>query len=276
MKLGGFAGEILKINLADNSIEKEEIEHETAKKYIGGLGYNIKLAYDLFNPSVKPFDPRNQLIIGVGSLVGTFAPGSSRVFATTKMPANNLIGWCGGGGMRFGSNLKYSGYDHVVINGKAKKPIYLKIIDDDIEICSADRLWGLGIDETSEKLYQKHGSSSGVISIGQAGENNIKFSIAMIDRASTFGRGGIGAVFGSKNLKAIVTKGSKGIGIHDKKRFKNICDGLFKRIRNYPLLKDWQKYGLLMSLPGVSPEVYEKELNLSPRKISELYSNNII
>jgi aldehyde:ferredoxin oxidoreductase len=192
--------------------------------------------------------------------VGTYAPGATRIFGTTKLPINKAIGWCGGGGMHFGCMQKCAGYDHIVINGKSDKPVYLKIFDEDVQICDATSLWGKGIDETTDKLWKKYGRPLGVISIGQAGENLVTFSMALVDRASSFGRGGFGAVFGSKNLKAIIVRGKKGIRVADKKRFKKVCDGLYERIRSYPQLKDWQKLGLLQSLPYMPKDLYLEKL----------------
>lgn len=260
MDIGGYSGEILHIDLTERKIKKEKINLDAAEKFLGGLGYNMKLAYDLMEVGVDPLSPENLLILGAGVLVGTFAPGASRVFATTKLPINNRIGWCGGGGMRFGCMLKNSGFDHVVIRGASETPVFLKIFDDDIEICDANSLWGKGIDETTKRLRDEFGNSTGVISIGQAGESLVKYSMAFVDQGSSFGRGGVAAVFGSKNLKAVISKGTKGVAVVHKKRFKKVCDDLYSRIRNYPLLREWQKFGLIMSLPFLPKDVYQDRL----------------
>jgi len=257
---GGYAGEVLHVDLTEGKIEKEELNPDIAEKFLGGLGTNTKLAYDLMKPGAGPLSPENPLILGVGPLVGTYAPGASRVFLTTKLPINNAVGWCGGGGMHFGCMLKCAGYDHVVISGRSDKPVYLKIFDDTVEICDASALWGKGIDKSTDMLYEKYGRPLGVIAIGQAGENMVKYSMALIDRASSFGRGGVAAVFGSKNLKAIVVRGGKGVSVADKKRFKKVCDGLYERIRKYPLLKEWQRLGLIVSLPYIDKDLYLEKL----------------
>ncbi|MHA1729340.1 MAG: aldehyde ferredoxin oxidoreductase N-terminal domain-containing protein [Promethearchaeota archaeon] len=256
MKIGGYGGKILRVDLTNRTLEKEDLDMDIASKFIGGLGVSVKIAYDLMKPGIEPLSPENPLILGAGPLVGTYAPGATRIFAVTKLPVNNAVGWCGGGGMYFGCMLKNTNFDHVIIHGRSETPIYLKIFDDKIEFSKADTLWGKGIDETTELLYKKFGKPLGVIAIGQAGENLVKYSMGMVDRASSFGRGGIAAVFGSKNLKAIIVRGSKGVRVADKKRFKKVCDGLYKRIRKYPLLDDCQKFGLLMSLPSIPRDVY--------------------
>ncbi len=260
METGGYAGKILHVDLSEGIVEKEDLNLDTAERFIGGLGVNIKLAYDLMKPGVDPLSPENLIILGAGVLVGTYAPGATRIFATTKLPINNAIGWCGGGGMHFACMQKCAGYDHIVISGKSDKPVYLKVFDDEVEFCDAKSLWGKGIDEATDTLYDKYGRPLGVIAIGQAGENLVKYSIAMVDRASTFGRGGVAAVFGSKKLKAVIVRGRKGVRVSNKKRFKKVCDGLYERIRKYDQLKEWQKLGLIMSLPYIDKNLYLEKL----------------
>jgi len=258
-KLDGYAGSILYVDLSKGEVEKKPLDLDLAKNYLGGLGASIKLAYDLLRPRTDPLSPENVVVIGAGPMVGTLAPGSSRVCAVTKLPANRAIGWAGAGGCSFGCMLKNAGYDHVVIRGRSPKPVYLKVFDDEVEICDAGWLWGKGVERTTEELWREHGRPTGVIAIGQAGENLVKFSMAFVDKTSTLGRGGLGAVMGSKNLKAIVAKGTKGVGFSDP-RFVKLCYELFERIKRYPRLKEWQEFGLLMSLPVLPREVYSEKL----------------
>lgn len=150
--------------------------------------------------------------------------------------------------MSFGFFLKQAGYDHVIIQGKSENPIYLTIEDDHIEIRNAEKIWNKDIVKATDLLRKIHGEC-GIISIGQAGENLVKSSIALIDKISTFGRGGLGAVMGYKKLKAIVSKGTKGIKIHNPKKFLKIYKQLFNRIRTYPHRDSWIELGMLRSLP---------------------------
>lgn len=257
---GGYAGKILRVDLTESRVEMEDLNLGDAEKFIGGLGMNVKLARGLVEPGTDAFSAENPIIIGAGPLVGTYAPGATRVFATSKLPINGAVGWCGGGGMNFGAMMKYAGFDHLIVRGKAEKPVYLKVFDDGVEVRDASSLWGRGIDRSTNELWEKYGRASGVISIGQGGENLVKFSMAFVDRASTLGRGGLGAVFGSKNLKAIVAKGNKGIEVSDERRFRKVCNDLYERIENYPELEDWQELGLLKSLPLMSKEFYRSKL----------------
>jgi len=228
---------------------------------------SIKLGYDLLKPGVDPLSPDNKVIIGAGVLTGTNAPASCRVTSLTKLPVNGAIGWGSGGGMSFGCMLKHAGYDHIVIEGRAKKPVYLKIFDDDVEICDAGTLWGKGSHETVGQLHSEYGTPLGVISVGQGGENLVKFALTFIDRCAHLGRGGLGAVFGSKNLKAIITRGTKGTTVADRKSYRALVEHLYGRMRKYPMLKDYQKYGFLM-FSGPTPEAKEAYLQLKKARLA--------
>jgi len=258
MSLGGFANRILYVDLTSGRIEKRALDPKTAEKFVGGLGLCVKLASDHIQPGTDPLASDNPIVLGAGPLVGTNVPASSRVYGVTKLPASGAVGWCGAGGGRFGINLKNAGYDHIVIVGRAAQPVYLKIRDNEVSLCEAGFLWGQGVEAASEALWGKEGRGTGIIAIGQAGENQVCFSLAYIDRQATLGRGGFGAVMGSKNLKAVVVQGSGGIGVADPKRYKLLVGGLLKRIREYPQLKDWQTFGLLKSMPLIDPEAYFK------------------
>jgi len=258
MKRGGFAGTVLYVNLTNGEIKKRPLDLDIAQKFTGGLGVSLKLAFDRITPGVHALSPDNPIVLGAGPLVGTSLPATSRVYAVTKLPQSRAIGWCGGGGMSFGCLLKNAGYDHVVIEGRSDKPVFLKIFDDDVEILNGNSLWGKGVEDTCTSLWDTFGRPTGVISIGQAGENMVSFSMAFIDRASTLGRGGFGAVMGSKNLKAIIVKGSKGIQVADHKGYKALSNELLNKIRKYPYLQEWQELGLVKSIPFIPKDLYSK------------------
>ena len=243
----GYTGNILKIDLTVDKISIIKQNIDDIKQFIGGLGINTKLVANLIKPKIDPLFSENVIIIGVGPLVGTITPGASRTVASTKFPATGAIAYsCGS--MSFGFNLKHSGFDHIIISGKAEDPVYLVILNEHIELIDASDIWGKDIVESTNFLQKKY-SESGVIAIGQAGENLVYGSLALIDKTSTFGRGGLGAVMGSKNLKAIVTKGTKGISIANPKEFNQLYRKLFERIRKYPQRESWHELGMLRSLP---------------------------
>lgn len=258
MSPGGFAGRVLNVDLGRRAVDVKALDLALAEKFLGGLGLCVKLAAEAVTPGVHPLSPENTIVIGAGALVGTSVPAASRVYALTKLPASGAVGWCGGGGMRFGCALKDSGFDAVVITGKADHPVYLHISDMRVEICDARFLKGSGVSAAAESLWKLHGTDAGVITIGQAAENGVAFSMAFIDRLSTLGRGGFGAVMGSKNLKAIVCKGTGGIGVSDRPAYSAHLKSLMGEIREYPYLEQWQELGLLKSLPAIPREAYLK------------------
>ncbi len=247
MEWKGYTGKIINVDLTNNKISVSTESEKDIKQFIGGFGMNCKLGADLTKPKINPLSIENPIIIGTGPMVGTITPGASRTVGFTKFPATGaMANSCGS--MSFGFNLKQAGFDHIIITGKAENPSYLLIINDDIDLCNAKNLWNKDIVETTNALWKNY-SSCGVIAIGQAGENLVKSSLTLIDKTSTFGRGGFGAVMGSKNLKAIVTQGTKGIAIAYPKEFNKLYNKLIERIRSYPQRKSWIDLGMLRSLP---------------------------
>jgi aldehyde:ferredoxin oxidoreductase len=254
----GFTGKILHADLSARRIWTRPLDESTARDFLGGLGVCAKLARDLMPRSTHPLAPESLFVLGAGPLVGTDLPSSSRVYAIAKLPASGTVGWCGAGGYRFGAQLKYAGYDHVVISGKSEKPVYLYIDNDQVELRSAGSLWGLGIEDTCNSIYRDFDAQTGVLSIGPAGEHQSAIAMAFVDRISTLGRGGFGAVMGSKNLKAVVVRGSGGVSVADQKRFNRLSGSLLNEIRSYPYLKEWQDMGMLKAFPMVPKDVYEQ------------------
>ncbi|MCD6486276.1 MAG: hypothetical protein J7K35_02985 [Syntrophobacterales bacterium] len=239
----GYAGKELYVDLTTGEIEEKPLDLDMAVKFLGGMGIQQRILYDLLRPGIDPFLPENPIIFGSGPLTGTGAPGTSRVMATLKYPETSAIG-SGGGAMRFGFMLKLAGYDHVVITGRASKPVYLKIVDNDVEICDAKHLWGKDIVESTEALWDAHGDC-GVIAMGQAGEHLGMIAQAACDLGSSIGRGGLGGVMGSKNLKALVATGTGSIKIADPERFNKIRESLFERAKRYPLHGDIVRYSIM-------------------------------
>lgn len=232
MDMPGYAGRILYVDLTDNAFETKPVDPETAFSFLGGWGINAVLAAELIDPHVDPFSPENVIIFGTGPFSGTIVPGSAELSVTTKLPLSGGIGTgCGGG--HFPLMLKTAGYDHVVISGKSAKPVYLLIENDRVTLCDATGLWGLDTYETVDALRLRHGTCS-VIPIGPAGENRVNISVTFIDKGGTVGFGGLPAVMGSKNLKAVVTcRGDKGIRVADRKRLQKSVNKMMDRIMDY-------------------------------------------
>ena len=219
--MNGYAGRVLHVNLTDSSVEKKPLDLDRARLFIGAEGLDLRDAYDLIKPDSDPLSPDNVIFFSAGPLVGTHL--GTRCSSLCKNPLTGAIAF-GGGGMGFGTRLKWAGYDQVVIRGRASKPVYLRISDDDVEICDAGDLWGKDIFETTEALWGKLGRLYSVTAIGKTGENLVPLSVALVDKTSSIGKGGLPAVMGSKNLKAVAVRGSKPVQLADPEGFKRIRD----------------------------------------------------
>jgi aldehyde:ferredoxin oxidoreductase len=265
MREGGFAGKVLRVNLTSGEITQEPLDMSIAEKYIGGLGLCIKLYSDTITSGCDPLSPENPIVLGAGPLVGTNLPSTSRIYSVSKLPTSRTVGWCGAGGFTFGVMLKHAGIDHIIIEGRAGSPVYLTIFDDQVELRDASQLWGQNVEDTCELLWKEHGIPTGVLTIGQAGENLVSFSMAFIDRISTLGRGGFGAVMGSKNLKAVVVKGTGGVKVFDRKRYRTLTREFFDTMRSWPHIKQAQEMGMVQAFPLVSREDY---LRLKKRRVA--------
>jgi aldehyde:ferredoxin oxidoreductase len=266
MKYFGYAGGILHINLTDSTIKKEFLSEKLVKKFIGGYGVNNRLFWDYQKPEIDPFSPESVIIIGVGVLVGTLVSGASKVIATYKSPiyaspeGDHIIDNAVVGTRRFGLMLKNAGFDHIIISGKAKDPVYLKISDDDIQIESAKTFWGKKDIYETTSYFLKQDELNGILAIGQGGENLIRYSLAIADYSGHIGKFGFGAAMGSKNLKAIVVKGTKGIKVNKPGLFFNLTQKLRNRIKRAPMLEQFHNLGITSGWGLQAPLVYEGRL----------------
>ena len=173
---GLYAGNILWIDLSRRKVKKEPMNIEVAEKYIGGWGMNARLAYDLIKPGMEAYDPEMPLIFGSGLLTGTPSPGSPKGFLTTKDHASGTV-VTAVGSLLFGTTLKWAGYDHMIVKGRADKPVYLKIVDDAVEICDAGDLWGLDVKETTRELKKRHGEGCSVRAASKAQKLSFEIGI---------------------------------------------------------------------------------------------------
>jgi len=227
---GGYAGTFLYVNLSDLTIRKRPLTREFAEKYIGGRGFSSRILLDEVKAGTDPYSPDNVVVIATGPLNGTPIPSASRLVTATKSPMTGALGDNNSGGY-FAPEIKYAGYDAIVITGAAEKPVYLAIENDTVELCPAQHLWGLKIHETSQTLMQERGDEEiRVLAIGPAGENRIRYACVVTDEASVGGRCGIGAVLGAKRLKAIVVRGTRDVGIAEPTRFKKVVDDYLETI----------------------------------------------
>ncbi len=223
----------MRVDLSSGEISAEDTE-KYAQRYIGGRAINSFILLDEMEPKTKWSDPENMLIFGVGCLVGTLAPGACRVSIDTKNVFNNGKGSANAGG-NFGAELKYAGYDHVVIMGKAESPVYLWINDENVELRDARFIWGKTTYETEDILRQELDDNRiEVASIGPAGENLVKGSSIIIDCSKVAGGSGVGCVMGIKKLKAVAVRGHGAIKVAQAERFFDAATRASKKIMASP------------------------------------------
>jgi len=208
----GWAGKILRVNLSKEKIVKQPLSKGLRLNFIGGRGINARILLNEVKQGIDAFDPDNRLIFGTGPLTGTLAPGTGRFNVTTRSPLG-FLGDSNSGG-HWAPELKFAGYDHIVISGRAKKPVYLWICDDAVEIRDAKHLWGKNTWEIQKIIREEFEDQEiKTACIGEAGENLVRFACTKTGPKNSAGRTGTGAVMGSKNLKAIAVRGNKGIEI---------------------------------------------------------------
>jgi benzoyl-CoA reductase subunit BamB len=241
----------LEVDLTRGSVERVATDPRLTEIYLGGLGTNAKLLWDRVPTEAEPFSPENLLIFSTGLLCGTPAPGANRTIVSTFSPQTELMAFSMMGGF-WAPELKYAGYDKVIIRGKSPDLVYLYIHNDTIEIRDAAHLKGKGAVETAEQLKQELGDSKvQIAAIGMAGENRVYFASIEQGRSSA-SRGGIGAVMGDKGLKAIAVRGTKDVHVAKPAEMIEICNGLLEYIR---VRKDNPIPGVMPILAGLgSPQ----------------------
>ncbi len=236
---------ILRVNLTTKKISKEPIGEKVLEQFIGGRGLAAKILWDEVK-NVDPLSADNKLIVAAGPFNGLRTPSGGKLVLAAKSP---LTGGYGDGniGTMASVYLRKAGYMAIIIEGASDKPVYLYIDDDDVHIMSAEGLWGLSTFEVEKRLRQVHGNV-GVLSIGPAGENLVKYAVVISQEGRAGGRPGIGAVMGSKKLKAIVVKGTKEVEVKDKENFERYTREVFKLIPTLPAYSFWIRQGTMATV----------------------------
>jgi len=233
MGKNSLGGKILHVDLTTGEVWLEPTANYTSN-FLGGRGINVAILYNEVKRWVTPLEPANRLIFGAGTLGGTLAHATSRLSIEGKSPVTGGLGSANSGGY-FSPELKYAGYDHIVIKGRARKPVYLWINDDQIEIRDASHIWGKLTGETEDTIREELGDDRiQTACIGPAGENLVRYAHIVVCRGRAAGRCGLGAVMGSKNLKAIAVRGRKPLEVADPKRFTEAVDKLWEMVRKTP------------------------------------------
>ncbi|WP_461205356.1 aldehyde ferredoxin oxidoreductase family protein [Clostridium sp. DL1XJH146] len=230
----GYHGKILRINLANKAITTEVLDDDMAKKFIGCRGIGVKTMLDEVDPKIDALSPDNKIIVVTGPLTGAPVPTSGRYMVVTKSPLTGTIAISNSGG-RWGAEFKATGFDMLILEGKSDTPVYIEIVDDKVEIKDAAHLWGKVVSETTELLEKESEPKAKIMCIGPSGEKLSLMAAIMNDIDRAAGRGGVGAVMGSKNLKAIVVKGSHKVKIKDQDLVKKVNGEKVKILINDPV-----------------------------------------
>ena len=217
MTMLGYQNNVLRVNLTDKKTSTEPLRMDFAEKYIGSKGLAIRYMYEELKPGIDALGAENKLFLTTGPLTGTPVPCSGKLSVAAKSPATGTMNDCSIGG-HVGIRIKYAGYDMIIFEGIADKPCYIVIEDDKVEFFDASDLWGIGSHEAEAILAEKYGIEYSIMSIGPAGENLSNMACINSDYYRQAGRGGIGAVMGSKKIKAILIKGTKGVKVPDIKK----------------------------------------------------------
>jgi aldehyde:ferredoxin oxidoreductase len=225
----GWHNRLLRVDLTNQKVSIEDIDSEVSKDFIGGRGVAIRYLYDEVDPQVDPLGPENKLIFATGPLTGTPAPTGNRYMVIAKSPLSGALTNSNSGG-DFPTWMKRTGFDLFIFEGKAEKPVYLWINEDEIEIRSAEHLWGQDIPTTTDVLIEETDPKAKVACIGPAGENLALMAAIMNDKHRAAARSGVGAVMGSKNLKAVVCQGKKKTPMHDEAGMKKLSVAVSKEV----------------------------------------------
>jgi len=225
---------IVRVNLSTSKISRQKLDENVAKNFLGGRGLGVKVLYDELKPKTNPLSPENKIIFATGPVTGTRAPTSGRYCVVSKSPLTGTIFDSHSGGF-WGPELKFAGYDAIIIEGRAEAPAYIWINNETVEVRDASDVWGQDTHMTTEKLTKETDPNAKVACIGPAGERQVLLAAIINDKHRAAGRGGLGAVMGSKNLKAVVVRGTSRVDVADEEEFSEILDESLMVIRKNPI-----------------------------------------
>lgn len=244
----GYMGKILRVNLSKGSISSEPVDPQTAQNYIGGAGFGTKIVYEEVPARTDPLGPDNRLVFMTGPVTGTIFPTSGRFVVATKSPLTGILTTSSSSGF-WGVELKRTGHDGIVFEGKADRPVYLEILDDQVSLKDASNLWGKDAYETQEILRERAGKKRArVACIGPAGERKAPIACVINDAGRAAGRGGVGAVMGAKNLKGIVVAGTRKVETAAEEFLKLMTKEVIKAIQADPFAGFFTKWGTAFSM----------------------------
>ena len=274
----GYNNKIVRVNLTSGTVKYERLEEDMIKKFIGGKGLGYYFVYLEIPPGTVPLSPSNKILFIPGAFCG-LVPGASKVAVVSLSPETGLINDSYAGD-RFGPMLKRAGFDALIIEGRSDKPVYILVEKKRVIIEDATALWGKGVMDTTDTLWDAHGTAA-VAAIGVGGENLVRFANIIFDKQRAAGRGGLGAVMGSKKLKAIVVKNCKmDLRIHNKEKWEKLREEYYKKYEKEEKLKDMREYGttnglLSSSFSGMAP-AYNFQRPYIEKERAEKLSGNAV
>ena len=243
----GWTGNFLHVDLTKKKAIQQQYSQNLAQNFLGGRGFAVKILWDTLTQGTDPLSPQNKLIFASGPLTAIGLPNSGKIVVASKSP---LTGGYGDGniGTLVAVHMRKAGYDAVIVEGKAETPVILHITDSATEFLNAQDFWRTNSFETEKRLRKQFGRAAGILSIGQAGENLVKFATVVSQEGRSGGRPGMGAVMGSKNLKAIIIEGTKTIPLADPEGMKKLAADGYKEILTKPLYQFWKRQGTMSTI----------------------------
>ncbi|HYA77706.1 MAG TPA: aldehyde ferredoxin oxidoreductase family protein [Verrucomicrobiae bacterium] len=243
----GWTGAFLNVDLNKNKAVSEKYDESLALNFLGGRGFAVKILWNTLEQGTEPLSPENKLIFATGPLTAVGLPNSGKLVVAAKSP---LTGGYGDGNMgtMAAVNMRRAGYDTLIIGGKAQTPVILHIRDKECEFVDAKDFWGLNAFETHEQLIKKFSRAAGIVSIGPAGENQVKFATVVSQEGRSGGRSGMGAIMGSKNLKAIVIEGTGQIPLADPNGMRKLAVDGYRELQTKPSYAFWKRQGTMSTV----------------------------
>ncbi|MFW9977249.1 MAG: aldehyde ferredoxin oxidoreductase family protein [Candidatus Thorarchaeota archaeon] len=256
MTKGGYSGKILRVKLTEGDFKVDPLPKQWIKDYIGGDGFAVRLLYDEVPAKTDPLSPDNKLLVATGPITGTIWPMSGRTVFISKAAQTGIWGESHVGGF-LGPELKYAGYDMLVVEGKSDSPVHISINDEDLELLDANDHWGMTTDAVTSAVRRYHSDPDvQVAAIGPAGERLVRFASVIVNNARAAGRTGMGAVLGSKNVKTISIRGHGAVEVAEHEEFVNLAKRAHNRVRKHPQAREMGKWGTWI-LTAVKQEIGE-------------------
>src|SRR4030067_521325 len=246
----GWQGPLLHLNLSRSKTVTETYDAVFAFNYLGGRGFAAKILWDQLKPGTDPLSPENKLVFATGPLTGFGLPNSGKLVVASKTP---LTGGYGDGniGTNAAVQMRKAGYDAVIVEGRAKSPVFIHVKDKIAEFVDAKDFWGLNSFETEKQLKPLYESSAGIVGIGPGGGNLVKFATVVSQEGRSGGRPGMGAVMGSKNLKAIVIEGSGVLPAANPKESKELSAASYREVVTKPGYEFWKRQGTMNTMKWI-------------------------